>query len=647
MRFTFVLGNFSVAHEEQDPPPGGPDRYSFVPPAEGEPSIEFKKVRRASEGATAPRVRKRRPRWRKAGVLTAAGLVVVLVLGAGWVGVQGWRAKGHLQTAGGLFVQLQQQIRAGEVAAARGTLAALQLETRAARDETDGFGWAVGGKVPGVGDDLGAVRTVAKVLDDLAVDGLPSLLDVASGLDPKTLAPKDGRVDLTSLSAAAPRIAAGLAVIKRARAEVAGIDADGLMDQVGAAVTQLSDGLAKADQLVSTADRAARLLPRMLGTQGPRTYLVLFQNNAEVRATGGMPGAYIVVHADAGAVTITDQGTAASDLKVFDPPVQALDTDQVALYTDRPAVFPADVNLTPDFPTAAALMRAMYRKRSGVTVDGVLATDPVALSYLLKATGAVPMPQGGPLTADNAVRVLLSEAYAKYPDPADQDAYFAKAARATFQALIKGQGDAKGMVTQLARAAGERRLLMWTADATEEAALAGTVLEGRLPSDPATRPTVGVFLNDGTGAKLSYYLTHAADLTVGDCDEEGGREFHLKVTLGSTAPTADLPAYVTGLALTGDKYTSRTNVMVFSPTGGGVVQVRSDGKDLDFGTGLERDRSVAVITVELPPGTSRTLDVTIQPGAAPEDGEAVRPQLWTTPGVRPWQTSVASGAACV
>ncbi|MEV8508795.1 DUF4012 domain-containing protein [Actinoplanes sp. NPDC051475] len=635
-----------MPNEDQSPPPSGPDRYAFTPPPEAAPNIEFKKTRRASEGATAPSEKRRKRGRRKAVMLTAAGLVVVLVVSIGWVGVQAFRAKGHLQTAAGLFVQLQQQIRAGEVPAAKGTLAALQLETKAARNETGGFGWAIAGKAPLLGDDLSAVRTVAKVLDDLAVDGLPALLDVASGLDPKALAPRDGRVDMATLTTAAPRIAAGLAVIKHARAEVDGIDSDGLMSQIDAAVSQLSAGLAKADQLVSTADRAARLLPRMLGAQGPRNYLVLFQNNAEIRATGGMPGAYIVVHADAGAVTITDQGTAAGDMKIFDPPVQELDNDLVALYTDRPAVFPADVNLTPDFPTAAGLMRAMYKKRSGVTVDGVLATDPIALSYLLRATGAVKMPEGEPLTGDNAVRVLLSEAYAKYPDPADQDVYFAKAARATFEALIKGQGDAKGMVTQLARAAGERRLLMWTADATEEAALAGTVLEGRLPTDSPSRPTVGVFLNDGTGAKLDYYLSHAAEMTVGDCDEEGGRDFHLKLTFGSTAPTANLPDYVTGLALTGDKYTSRTNVMIFSPTGGGVVEMTSAGKEVEFGTGLERDRAVAVLTVELPPGASKTYDVTIQPGALPEGGDPVYPQLWTTPGVRPWQTSVQPGARC-
>jgi hypothetical protein len=385
----------------------------------------------------------------------------------------------------------------------------------------------------------------------------------------------------------------------------------------------------------------------MLGAGGPRTYMVLFQNLAEVRATGGMPGAYIVIKADGGQVTITDQGTASSDLKVFDSPVMPLNEDMDALYTDRPAVFSMNVNLTPDFPTAAQLARKMYQLRKGVAVDGVLATDPVALSYLLRTTGPVAMPQGEPLTADNAVRLLLSDVYAKYPDPAEQDRYFAGAARATFEALLKGQGEPKGMITELARAAGERRLLVWSADAQEQESLNGTVLQGRLPAEDGASPTVGVFLNDGSGAKLSYYLNQTATLSLGDCDEDtDSRELKLSMTLGSTAPSGGLPAYVTGLGLSGDPYTVRTNVMVFSPAGGGVVGAAIDGKPVDIGGGSERGRRVGVITVDLPPGVTQKLDVTLQTGDLPTTGTSVTPRLWTTPTVRPWKTAVTSGSAC-
>ncbi|BFU42433.1 DUF4012 domain-containing protein [Krasilnikovia sp. MM14-A1004] len=628
---------------EPQTPSTGPARYAFTPP-EAPPRIEFKRVRRAP-GKPPEKPGRGGFKLRRWHLLTAAGLVLALLMSVSWVGVDGWRAKGHLQIAAGLFVQLKQQVQRGDVAAARGTLAALQSETKAARESTGGFGWTLTGHLPVIGDDLQAVRTVAYVLDDLAGNGLPALLDVAAGLDPHRLAPRNGRIDLTALNAAAPRIARGLAVIRRAQAGVADIDTTSLVGKLATAVTELRTGLADAERIVATADRAARLLPPMLGANGPRTYLVLFQNNAEVRATGGMPGAYLVIHADGGAVTITDQGTAAK-LKTFPTPVRPLGIDEEALYTDRPAIFPADVNLSPDFPTAAQLARTMYAKRSGIAVDGVVATDPVALSYLLRVTGPVRMPTGESLSSENAVRLLLSEVYAKYPNPSAQDTYFAGAARDIFNALIRGQGNPKGIITELSRAAGERRLLMWSANNDEEAALGGTVLEGRLPDSDDSAPTVGVFLNDGSGGKLSYYLTQTAALSVGDCTEEGDRELHLKLTLGSTAPGAGLPAYVTGLALSGDPYTVRTNAMVFSPIGGGVVGVALNGKEVEFGSGVERNRGVAVFTVDLRPGSSQTFDVTIQTADQPRAAGAVTPRLWTTPGVRPWKATVTGGPAC-
>jgi hypothetical protein len=634
----------SEPDDESPEAPTGPSRYVFAPP-DAPSGIEFKRVRRiARDPAPAGPGKKRISRRRI--LVPAAGLAVVLVIGLGLFGEHGRQAKNHLEIAAGLFVQLQQQVLDADVAAARGTLAALQSETKAARDATDGFGWRAAGHLPLVGDDLRAVATVSAVLDDLAGNGLPALLAVAAGLDPANLAPQRGRIDVASLSRAAPQIAGGLAVIRRAQRSVAGIRVDGLIGRLGTAVTLLSDGLAKAERLTETADRAARLLPTMLGSNGPRTYLVLFQNNAEIRATGGMPGAYIVISADAGAIEVVDQGTATSDLGIFDRPVLTLGEDMEALYTERPAVFPADVNLSPDFPTAALLAQVMYQKRKGVRVDGVMATDPVALSYLLRVTGAVKLPGGDSLTSENAVRMLLSEAYVKYPDALGQDAFFAGAAHAVFLALLNGQGDPKGIPTELARAAGERRLLVWSADKAEEAILSGTVLAGRMPDDDAGNPTVGVFLNDGSGAKLDYYLTHAAALSVGGCMEDGSRELRLRLTVGSTAPDRGLPAAVTGLALSGDSHTSRTNIMVFSPTGGAVVAVSLDGRELDFGSGLERDRGVGVITVDLPPGGKKTYDIAIETGAHPAPGREVKPRLWTTPGVRPWRTTVTSGTKC-
>jgi hypothetical protein len=155
-----------------------------------------------------------------------------------------------------------------------------------------------------------------------------------------------------------------------------------------------------------------------------------------------------------------------------------------------------------------------------------------------------------------------------------------------------------------------------------------------------------VFLNDGSGSKLSYYLTHSATLSVGNCDEDGGQELKLHMTLGSSAPRSGLPEYVLGLGLSGNPYVVRTNVMVFSPTGGSVVAATRNGADVDMGAGMEGDRAVGVFAVDLAPGATQTLDVTLLTGDLPSNAARTVPRLWTTPGVSPWPTTIKSGLAC-
>jgi hypothetical protein len=597
----------------------------------------------------AGRTWRRGHRIRRRVVVTLAVVLVAAVVGAGvWVAVRGFPVRTHLVEAGQSVRELQRRLEAGDVVGARSTLAVLRDQASAARSDTEGLDWRLGGALPGIGADLAAVRTVAAVLDDLSQQVLPAMVDLAGGIDPARLAPSGGRVDVGPLRAAAPRIAALDVAVRAAADRIAAIPTGDLVAPLRTAVDEFAGGLNRLRALTGTVARAAALLPGMLGTSAPRTYLVVFQNLSEVRATGGIAGAFVVLRADRGELRIVDQGMAASVLPMFDRPVLPLDPAMEALYTDRLGIFPADVNATPHFPTAAALLREMYRRRTGTTVDGVFSADPVALSYVLAATGPLTMPEGPALTSGNAVRLLLTEAYARttsLSDTVDKDAYFATAARTVFDALTRGVADPRAAIGALARAAGERRLLVWSADPAEEAELSGTVLEGALPVHDGTRPVVGVFLNDGTGAKLGYYLTHDASLEVTGCRTDGRRELRLRVTLGSTAPPTGLPAYVLGIGLAGDPYTVRTNVAVYSPAGGAVVDTRLDGAVVPTGAGRERRRGVAVVTVDLRPGQTRTIEASLLTESIPAGGRLTT-SLWLTPGVNPWRTNVSSTRDC-
>ncbi len=357
-------------------------------------------------------------------------------------------------------------------------------------------------------------------------------------------------------------------------------------------------------------------------------------------------GAFAVLRAAQGKIDVVAQGTA-SGLQTFPAPVLPLDPGMRQLYTDRLGTFPADVNATPHFPTAAALAREMYRLRSGQTVDGVVATDPVALSYLLPATGPITAGSGTRLTPDNAVRLLLSEVYSQIASHTEQDQFFAEIARTILDRLSAGPMDSAAAVAGLSRAAAERRILVWSADPAEQALLSDTVLGGSLPEEDAAAPIVGLFLNDGTGAKLGYYLTRSTEIRPGACLPDGRRELTISLTLGLAAPATGLSDVVTGDGTIVPLYTLRTIVMSFSPAKGAIVSARRDGASVPLGTGIERGRAVGVVGVDLTPGTTTTVEMTVLTGVPPADAAGTfTPTLWTTPGVRNWPSTVEPTTFC-
>ena len=230
------------------------------------------------------------------------------------------------------------------------------------------------------------------------------------------------------------------------------IDRSALVGPVANAVGQFSQKLNKVQPTVSAAARLLRLVPPMLGANGQRRYLVVFQNLAEARSTGGIFGSYAVVTVNNGKVTIVGQGAGSRTLGPFSAPVDKLSGAANGLYSSRMATDPQDVNFTPDFPTAAGLFAKMYTASSGQPVDGVLAIDPVAISYLLAGSPAIDIGDGMELTSHNVAKVLLSDIYTKFPtgssSPA-RDAFLANATGKVFWQPARRQVQPKAMINGL------------------------------------------------------------------------------------------------------------------------------------------------------------------------------------------------------
>ncbi|MCB7136307.1 DUF4012 domain-containing protein [Cellulosimicrobium marinum] len=586
-----------------------------------------------------------RRRWRWVG-WTLLALVVLLLVAAGLLVRDALAARDALTRATAEVPAAEEAMRAGDVAAAEEILARVQPLTATARESTDGVLWAAAQHLPLVGQDVRAFAASAATVDDLAADVLPSLAQVLGLVEGGQVRMADGGVDLAPLAEAAPLTARAAAAFEEIDARHAAVDRSALHAEVAEPYDRLVTATDELRPLVRTADTLTALAPPMLGADGARTYLVLALNNAELRAAGGIPGALAVLRVEDGQVTLERQASTA-DVPPFAAPVLPLDPGDEALYSDRLGRFVQDTTLTPDLPTSAALTAAMWEQTQGEVVDGVVTADPVALSYLLEATGPVDV-GGVTVDAQGVVDVLLSQVYADLDPGAETDAFFAGVASSVLAAFLDGGADPATAADALARAAAEHRIGLWSAHPEEQARLAGTVVAGDLDTAPQAARSVGVFFNDATGGKMSYYLDTDVRLTGSACSD-AGRVDTYTVDLASTAPAdaaTALPWYVTGGGISGvEPGRVRTLVALYPPRGAAVGTVRLDG----VGTGaLSADvagRRVASLPVELAPGQSSTVTFTITTWHGADDahdGLSVETvDLWTTPtATRPGLTTV-------
>jgi hypothetical protein len=553
-----------------------------------------------------------------------------------WLVVDAFAAQAQLRSAAREVGGLEELVLADDDAGVAAALTRLQEHASQAVGSTDGPHWWLAARAPVVGPTVDAVQTVAHVVHGLAVDALPRLADVAAVIDPTALAPRGGRVELQPLVDAAPGIIAADTAVQAALARLAEIDSRRVLPPVAAPLAELRRTVSEAGSTTSTAARAAQLLPPMLGAEGTRRYLLVVQTNAEIRSTGGFPGAVLLLTAENGAIEL-GTSVAGSSLSSREP-VVALAADEEAVYTSRLAKFFGSTNLTPDFPRAAELMVALWRASGRQEVDGVVAVDPVALQGMLRASGPVRTSSGVQLTGENAADVLLHEVYRRLPEPSAQDAFFGDAAGAVFRGLMRDHARPDASLRALADSAARGRVLVWSARPREQELLADTVLSGRLRGEDNGSPVVGVYLNDGSAAKMSYFLEYPVRVEREACRDDGRRTLSATLELGSTAPgdAADLPPYLTGGGLLVPAGVVRTNVAVYAPEGGWVEDVWVGDEKGGFAAYVHDGLSVVVRTVDLAPGEVARLRATLVTG--PDQPEPVRVRV--TPGARETNVTV-------
>jgi hypothetical protein len=590
--------------------------------------IAMTKITPASEISSArttrsSKVRNRRRPRRHLIILVWIGATLILAGGgAAWLTAKASTINTELDAASQLIPTLRESITSDNPDQAGDTVDQLRIHTAAAREAADDPLWTLASIIPGLGTNFSAVAEVARSADDVAEIGLAPLVKVFSSLDWDSLLPNSTGTDLEPLAAASPRVESAAHAVRLSAERLDRIDASNLLPSIAEPLTRARDQLQDVTGALDAAANASAVVPGMLGAEAPRNYLLMIQNNAEARASGGIPGALAVLTLDKGKLTLGAQSSA-SQVGVMSPTLP-LDAEQQQIYSGRLGKFMQDVNLTPDFPSAANVAQVMWEKKTGQRVDGVLSIDPIALGYVLEATGPVTITnpelialvRGGlprELNGNNVVQTLLSDVYSKIEQPELQDAYFAGVAQEIFAALSDGKGDAKGLIAGITRGTQEGRILVWSGIKKEQSVLSQYALSGSIAGPSVSPAQFGVYFNDGTGAKMDYYVKRTVQL-VKECAKDGYEQTTVRITSTNTAPAdaaTSLPAYVTGGgAFLVPPGSVQTNIVAYGPVQANIETALLDGARSDFAAHQHSSRPVGILAVRLAPGESRTVEFT-------------------------------------
>lgn len=169
--------------------------------------------------------------------------------------------------------------------------------------------------------------------------------------------------------------------------------------------TDLQMTFSDLNDVFTRLDKDFSVLYDVLGFSGEKDFLLLFQNNQELRPTGGFIGSVARVKFKQGSVsqlTVPKGGS-------YDISGQVKEKYKAPkpLQIVNPYFSFQDANWFPDFPTSARKILELYYDAGNENVDGIIAFTPDVLLSLLDLTGPIDLQTSSGVTVDtdNFLRV--------------------------------------------------------------------------------------------------------------------------------------------------------------------------------------------------------------------------------------------------
>jgi hypothetical protein len=571
-------------------------------------------------------------RLRKVVLYSLAGLILLAAI---WIVATGVLARREAQRVESELRQVESLVAVGRIDDAKHVAADIPARASRAHWLTTGPAWWLASEVPYLGRPLVIVRGTTQAGHEIGSKGVPDLLEVASSLDPTKLRTSGKTISLAPLITSAPKLAAAAVSLDDAIRVIDRLPQSSWLGSVDRPRARLAQELQSIGGYVDAAARAAKILPPMLGQNGPKRYFLGLQNEAEMRGTGGLPGAFAIVVADHGTITFTHFESDAALLPAATgqriPTGLNFGSDYLGAYgaTD-PTGFIVNSNVSPNFPYAAQIWAAMWQKVSGEHVDGALALDPAVLAAFLTVTGPLTLPDLAVVDASNVVSLTERDEYAIFNDNIQRKDFLVSILKTVSTRLTAVTGGSLELARAVSGAAKDQRLMAWSADPAVEAVLAQTSYAGMIPRTGNT--FVGMVLNNAAAGKLDFYLVRTLTYHRSGCGNS--RDVLVTITLSNVAPASGLPPYVDTRL---DKHSypvnpgdNRTLLDYYATAGSQLLSVTLNEQPTTAGVENAFGHPIYRMDLELPRGTTQTVVLHLT-----EPATTGAPTLWNQPGVVP------------
>lgn len=586
----FEGGRLNASRNSQDKPAPRPSMDDLAP---------YSAVNYTSRGMKG--AHKQAKKRRIIFIAVAAAVVLLLVIPGVAVAMSAKSAMDDAKVMMNQGSTLMSQIQSGDVEGAQRTAKNLSSIAKELDSTVYSPLWKPLTLVPILGEDVRSVRTLASVAYELSekvlvpmTEGLPA--------DGNARLFVDGGFNVPVIQALLAPIGAESSAIQEC-AERVNAMGDPHIAQLIEPVMAVKQLMGALGEVSGYAGDLSQVLPGLLGTNGPRTYLIIACTEAELRSVGGFPGSAGLMTMENGKMEIGVMDAPNVPIVDSEKEIVRLTDEEWVLFGSRAGECFGDAGYIPDFQRAASIMKALWEADERPPIDGILSVDPVFLQNVLDLTGAITTSDGVVVDGTNAAEILSSVVYSMYKPEmfieeageahndielanARQNAFFGEVATLSLDKFFGNIGSANMLKTlqKLGEAIANKHIYMWVNNADEQSVLNKLDATCAL-SVSEDEPVLGVYLATTIATKVNWYLDVNTEVSDRTKNADGSTSYVVSTTITNTLSPEEanaLSSYITAPdPYAADRIRSRgdmiLDVYLFAPAGGTITELKAEG----------------------------------------------------------------------